>query len=53
MKEEKNMEENKNVQNNVELTDEQLEKTAGGLFLLILDDPNASPEQTCPSSRQA
>ena len=30
------MEENKNVQNNVELTDEQLEQASGGLFVLML-----------------
>lgn len=31
------MEENKNVQNNVELTDEQLEQASGGFLFMLFD----------------
>ena len=31
------MEENKNVQTNVELTDEQLEQASGGLHFIVFD----------------
>ena len=41
------MEENKTVQNNAELTDEQLEQTVGGFFFIFIDT------RTCPQCGKA